>query len=320
MIIESAKEAIAIEAREIASLADRIDGAFEGAAKAILACKGKVIVSGMGKSGLIGQKIAATLASTGTPSFFMHPAEAYHGDLGMVAADDAVLIISYSGETDEALKIVPFLQDQQNIIVAFTGNPRSTLAQAASFHIDCSVSKEACPLALAPTSSTTAALAMGDALAVALMKARGFEAEHFARFNPGGSLGRRLIARVEREMIALENLPIVSPATNALDTLRAMSAGKLGAAIVADENGSLLGVITDGDLRRVVERARDSFFTLSAQEMMTKNPKTVGLKTRLIDAEALMDEFSVHQLIVIDDQNRIVGLLPYRTGYKKPIM
>ncbi|MDR2153326.1 MAG: KpsF/GutQ family sugar-phosphate isomerase [Helicobacteraceae bacterium] len=319
MIVESAKEAIEIEAKEIAALIDRVDSGFEGAVRAILACKGKTIVSGMGKSGLIGQKIAATLASTGTSAFFMHPAEAYHGDLGMVAPSDVALIVSNSGETDEALKIVPFLQDQQNVIVAFTGAPQSTLARAANFHVDCSVAKEACPLSLAPTSSTTAALVMGDALAIALMKARGFEIEHFARFHPGGSLGRKLLATVEREMIPLEKLPIVSPATNALDTLRAMSLGRLGAAIVSDsDGGGLLGVITDGDLRRVIEDKRESFFTLRAEEMMTKNPKTIGLKTRLIEAEELMDKWRVHQLIALDDCGKIAGLLPYRANVKKP--
>jgi arabinose-5-phosphate isomerase len=317
VIVKVAKEAIAIEAKEIANLADRVGEAFEGAVKAILACKGKVIVSGMGKSGLIGQKIAATLASTGTPSFFMHPAEAYHGDLGMVSPSDVALIVSNSGETDEALKIAPFLIDQRNVIVAFTGAPQSTLARAADFHIDCSVAKEACPLSLAPTSSTTAALVMGDALAIALMQARGFAAEHFARFHPGGSLGRKLLALVEHEMIDAENLPIVSPAANALDAMSAMSAGRLGAAIVADEKGALLGVITDGDLRRAMEQKRERFFTTRAEEIMTKNPKTIAPKTRLIEAEETMDRLGVHQLIVLDDQGKIVGLLPYRTGITK---
>ncbi|MDR2034609.1 MAG: KpsF/GutQ family sugar-phosphate isomerase [Helicobacteraceae bacterium] len=317
MIVKSAKEAIAIEAAEIASLVDRIDAEFEGAARAILSCRGRTIVSGMGKSGLIGRKIAATLSSTGTPSFFLHPAEAYHGDLGVVAKEDVALVLSYSGETDEALKIIPFLQDQGNTIVAFTGNPQSTLAKAANFHIDCSVSKEACPLSLAPTSSTTAALVMGDALAVALMNARGFSAEHFARFHPGGSLGRKLLAKVKHEMIASENLPFISPETKAIDVLGAISGGRLGIAIVKDGDKAALGVITDGDIRRAVERSQEGFFALNASQIMTRNPKTISPETRLIEAEEIMDKQRVHQLIVIDDQGAILGLLPYRFAIKK---
>jgi arabinose-5-phosphate isomerase len=317
MIIESARETIAIEAAEIASLASRIDAQFEGATRAILTCKGKTIVSGMGKSGLIGRKIAATFASTGTPSFFMHPAEAYHGDLGMISREDILLLVSHSGETDEALKIVPFLQDQGNTIVAFTGAPRSSLAKAASFHIDCSVAKEACPLSLAPTSSTTAALVMGDALAIALMNERGFQAEHFARFHPGGSLGRKLIAKAKQEMIAAENLSIIAPETPAIDALHAISAGRLGAAIVAEANGVLLGIITDGDVRRAAERSREAFFALDAAQMMTANPKTIAPDTRLAEAETLMDKLGVHQLLVLDESGKIAGLLPYRTTIKK---
>ncbi|MDR1910948.1 MAG: KpsF/GutQ family sugar-phosphate isomerase [Helicobacteraceae bacterium] len=317
MIVKSAKKAIAIEAAEIASLVDRVDEEFENAAKAILACKGKVVVSGMGKSGLIGRKIAATFASSGTPSFFLHPAEAYHGDLGMIAPEDIALLLSYSGETDETLKIVPFLQDQNNAIIAFTGAPRSSLAKAARFHIDCSVSKEACPLSLAPTSSTSAALVMGDALAVALMNARGFSAEHFARFHPGGSLGRKLLAKVKHEMIASENLPFISPETKAIDALGAISGGRLGIAIVKGDDKTALGVITDGDIRRAVERSREGFFALNASQMMTRNPKTISPETRLIEAEEIMDKQSVHQLIVIDDQGAILGLLPYRFAIKK---
>ena len=316
MIIQSAKNAIEIEAREIAALATRIDSRFEGAVKAILACGGKVIVSGMGKSGLIGQKIAATLASTGTPSFFLHPAEAYHGDLGMVGADDALLLLSNSGETDEVLKIVPFLQDQQNLIIAFTGNADSTLARAADFHIDCAVSEEACRLQLAPTSSTTAALVMGDALAVSLMEARGFQPEHFARFHPGGSLGRKLLSKVAHEMITREKLPIIAPNAMAIELLHTISRGKIGAAIVCDQYDHLLGVVTDGDIRRCAEAHSERFFTLTAADMMSKNPKTITAEMRLNDAENLMDSLSIHQAIVVDDQSIVVGVLPFRGAMK----
>ncbi|MDR0747260.1 MAG: KpsF/GutQ family sugar-phosphate isomerase [Helicobacteraceae bacterium] len=317
MVKERAKRVIKAEAEEIAALAGRIDAQFEGAVEAILRCGGKVIVSGMGKSGIIAQKIASTFASTGTPAFFLHPAEAYHGDLGMAAKDDLLLVLSNSGETDEVLKIVPFFQDQKNPIVAMTGRGDSTLAKAANFHIDCSVSKEACGLQLAPTSSTTAMLVMGDALAVSLMEERGFNEEGFARFHPGGQLGRRLLARAEHEMIGFEKLAIVSPKTPAIEVLHAISAGKMGVAIVCDDRRVPAGIVTDGDIRRSAEANQERFFTLKAEEMMSVNPVAISPKMRLIDAEELMDSRKIHQVIVQDDAGRIIGVLPYRLSQKE---
>lgn len=310
-IIDSAKKTIEIEAKEIMALASKIDESFAGAINAVLASKGRLIVSGMGKSGLIGHKIAATLASTGTPSFFLHPAEAYHGDLGMIRGEDVVLLLSNSGETDEVLKIVPFLQDQQNVIVAMTGNKNSSLAKAANFHLDCAVETEACPWQLAPTSSTTAALVMGDALAVALMEARSFKPEEFARFHPGGSLGRKLLSRAKHELVSLEKLPLISGDLDALSTISAITSGKLGVAIVLDGK-KLVGIVTDGDIRRAVEANKERFFELRASQMMTQNPKTIDPETRIIDAEELMDNLKIHQLVVADKNGEFVGILPYR--------
>ncbi|MDR3163419.1 MAG: KpsF/GutQ family sugar-phosphate isomerase [Helicobacteraceae bacterium] len=312
MVRENAKRVIETEAGEIAALTERVDGQFEGAVDAILKCGGKVIVSGMGKSGIIAQKIASTFASTGTPAFFLHPAEAYHGDLGMAAKNDLLLVLSNSGETDEVLKIVPFFQDQENPIVAMTGKSGSTLAKAADFHIDCSVSKEACGMQLAPTSSTTAMLVMGDALAISLMGERGFSEERFARFHPGGQLGRRLLAKAEHEMIGFGQLPVVSPKTEAIEVLHTISAGRMGVAIVCDKRRVPIGIVTDGDVRRSAEANRERFFTLRAEDMMTANPVTISPKTRLIDAEDLMDSRKIHQVIVLDDAGGVIGVLPYR--------
>ncbi|MDR2905716.1 MAG: KpsF/GutQ family sugar-phosphate isomerase [Helicobacteraceae bacterium] len=313
-IIKNGRRVLKIEAETIANLA--IGESFEGAARAILNCAGRVIVSGIGKSGLIARKIAATLASTGTPAFFLHPAEAYHGDLGMISRDDILLILSNSGESDEALKIVPFLQDQGNTIVAITGNEKSTLARAARFHIHANAPLEACALQLAPTSSTTAALALGDALAIAVMQERGFKEEHFARFHPGGSLGRKLLAKVRNDMIPLADLPAVSPETSALNSLHAISSGRLGTAIVLD-NGDLLGIITDGDIRRAAESQGEKFFKMTAAELMTKNPSAISSEARLAEAEALMDSRGIHQLVALDANGKIAGLLPYRTAIKR---
>lgn len=311
-IIDSGKKTVAIEAKAVADLV--IDASFAGAVKAIASCKGKLIVSGMGKSGLIGQKIAATLASTGTPSFFLHPAEAYHGDLGMIAKEDAMLLLSNSGETDEVLKIIPFLQDQGNTIVAITGNPNSTLAKVANFHLNVAVKEEACPWQLAPTSSTTATLVMGDALAVALMNERGFKPEEFARFHPGGSLGRRLLAKVSHEMV--KAVPSVDATSSVLDTIHQISSGRLGMVVVEDSAKKLVGIVTDGDVRRAVQSQKEALFGLTASDIMTKNPRTIASEMRLIDAEEIMDKLKIHQLVVVDSDNRAVGILPYRSTLK----
>lgn len=301
---ETAFEVFKIEANAISTLAYKLDYHFDNAITQILDTKGKVIVCGMGKSGIIGKKIAATLASTGTPSFFMHPGEAYHGDLGMVTPMDVFVAISNSGETDEVVKLIPFLKDNGNYFVAMTGNPKSTLAVAANAHLDIGVEEEACPLQLAPTASTTATLAMGDALAVTLMKARNFKPENFARFHPGGSLGRRLLSRVEDEMVS-GDLPFVTTNSGLIDIIQAMSKGRLGLAIVADVEG--YAVITDGDVRRLIEEYQEAAFSKIAIDFMSKNPVLVKIGTRIEDALALMESRKITSLLVTQ-HNKIIGV------------
>ncbi|MGY0644749.1 MAG: KpsF/GutQ family sugar-phosphate isomerase [Paraglaciecola chathamensis] len=302
--IQTAKQVFEIEANALNALSERLDSDFDDAVKTILDAKGKVIICGMGKSGIIGKKIAATLASTGTPSFFMHPGEAYHGDLGMVTSDDVFVAISNSGETDEVVKLIPFLKDNNNYLVALTGNAKSTLATAANAHLDVGVAEEACPLQLAPTSSTTATLAMGDALAVTLMKARDFKPENFARFHPGGSLGRRLLSRVEDEMVSTD-LPFVSVNSSLLDVIQTMSAGRLGLAIIKDVDG--YAMITDGDVRRLIEQYKEAAFSKDASDFMSLNPAQVPLGTRVEDALALVDSRKISSLLVVD-KDAIVGV------------
>jgi arabinose-5-phosphate isomerase len=300
----TAKGVFDIEAKALSALSDKLDDNFDDAIKNILEAQGKVIICGMGKSGIIGKKIAATLASTGTPSFFMHPGEAYHGDLGMVTSQDVFVAISNSGETDEVVKLIPYLKDNGNYCVAMTGNPKSTLALAANAHLDIGVEEEACPLQLAPTASTTATLAMGDALAVTLMKARNFQPENFARFHPGGSLGRRLLSRVEDEMVS-DELPFVSINSGLIDVIQAMSKGRLGLAIVSDIKG--YAIITDGDVRRVIEEFKEAAFNKKASDFMSSNPALVAVGTRVEDAFALMDNRKITSLLITDKKN-IVGV------------
>jgi arabinose-5-phosphate isomerase len=302
--IDIAKRVFDIEARAVGLLGHKLDNSFSEAVQQILNSSGRVIVCGMGKSGIIGKKIAATLASTGTPSFFMHPGEAYHGDLGMVTADDVFVAISNSGETDEVVKLIPFLRNSGNYLIAMTGSPVSTLAKAAHSHLDVGVPEEACPLQLAPTSSTTATLAMGDALAVTLMKARDFKPENFARFHPGGSLGRRLLSRVEDEMVKV-NLPLVSEDARVLDVIQAMTRGSLGLAIVEHSEG--WGLVTDGDIRRAIERYSEAVFDKRAAELMSREPAMVPLGTRVEDALMLMDKRQITSLLVFEGE-RVVGV------------
>ncbi|MDE1005117.1 MAG: KpsF/GutQ family sugar-phosphate isomerase [Paraburkholderia fungorum] len=302
--IDSAKEVFQIESRALSNLAHQLDENFSDAVDCILTSIGRVVVCGMGKSGIIGKKIAATLASTGTPSFFMHPGEAYHGDLGMVTPADTFLAISNSGETDEVIKLIPFLRSNHNYLVALTGNPKSTLAKAAHHHLYVGVEQEACPLQLAPTSSTTAALAMGDALAVTLMKARGFRPENFARLHPGGSLGRRLLSRVEDEMVR-RDLPFVTEQARTIEVLQTMTRGRLGVAIVRRQTG--WGVITDGDVRRAIEGFGDTLFSRNAADMMSADPTMVPVGTRVEDALILMDERQINALLVFDGDD-VVGV------------
>ncbi|WP_299595795.1 SIS domain-containing protein [uncultured Microbulbifer sp.] len=299
-----AKDVFDIEANAVRALAGKIDVSFEDAVSRILESKGRVIICGMGKSGIIGKKIAATLASTGTPSFFMHPGEAYHGDLGMVTPGDVFLAISNSGETDEVLKLIPFLKDNGNYLVSMTGNPCSTLARASDSHLDIGVEAEACPLQLAPTASTTATLAMGDALAVTLMKARGFRPEEFARFHPGGSLGRRLLARVDEEMED-GDLPFVDSDASVTEIINAMSRGRLGLAIV--NTGDKCGVVTDGDIRRAVESYGVGIFEVRAEDFMSADPIIISKGTRVEDAIKLMDSRKITSVLVADNGN-VVGV------------
>lgn len=306
-IRESAVNTFKAEAEAVASLSERLTADFELAVNAILATHGKVIVTGMGKSGLVGRKIAATLSSTGTPSFFLHPGEAYHGDLGMIEPSDIVLALSNSGQTDEVLKLIPFFQSNGNIVIAMTGNTNSTLAKNSNFHLDVSVESEACPLSLAPTSSTTAQLAMGDALAVSLMHERNFKAEDFARFHPGGSLGRRLLTRVG-DVMRKERLPIVSPESKLGEVIINISDARMGVAVVV-EGGRIAGLVTDGDVRRAMLKYENRFFDITAAEIMTHTPKSIRATDRLTDAEQLMQENKIHSLIVVDDNGALAGIV-----------
>ncbi len=306
-ILDIAKEVFKIEAESVAGLSSQLDTDFEHTVNAILNSKGKLIVSGMGKSGLIGQKIAATLASTGTPSFFMHPAEAYHGDLGMIEPDDIVLLISYSGETDEILRLMPFLKNQNNTIISMSGNPKSTLALNSSYHLNISIPKEACPLHLAPTSSTTATLVMGDALAVALMRLRSFGDEHFARFHPGGTLGRRLLATA-KDVMHKTNMPICKKDADIKDVISQIGNGRLGLVVIVD-NGQIEGVITDGDIRRAMTEKEEAFFDLRAYDLYTKSPKMIKPETKLTEVSSMMTEHKINSLLVADDDKRLLGII-----------
>ena len=306
-IKESALNTFRAEAEAVQSLAGQLTDDFEKAVRAILATHGKVIVTGMGKSGLVGRKIAATLASTGTPSFFLHPGEAYHGDLGMIEAGDIVLALSNSGQTDEVLRLIPYLQERGNTVIAMTGNAGSTLAKNSTYHLDVSVKSEACPLSLAPTCSTTAQLAMGDALAVALMNERGFRAEDFARFHPGGSLGRRLLTRVG-DVMRSEHLPTASPSSRLGEVIITISDARMGVAVILDE-GKIAGIVTDGDVRRAMLKYGARFFDITADEIMTRTPKTVSVADRLTDAEQLMQDNKIHSLIVVDRDGKLAGIV-----------
>jgi len=301
-----AREVFEIEAKAIFNLSNNLTVDFKEAVEAILKSKGKLIISGMGKSGIIGKKIAATMASTGTPSFFLHPGEAYHGDLGMIESEDILLLISNSGETDEVLKLIPFLKAQKNIIIAMSGKLHSTLAKNAHYHLNVAVEKEACPLQLAPTSSTTATLVMGDALAVVLMEKRNFKDKDFAQFHPGGSLGRRLLTGVE-DVMKRDNLPCVSSSSPIKKLIQVLSNARLGMVIVVDD-GEILGVITDGDIRRAMEESEENFFKLVAFELMSKNPKTIDIKAKLTVAQELMTSSKVNSLLVVEEK-QLVGIV-----------
>ncbi len=299
---------IDVEARAIAELGVRIGANFATACRHMLDCSGRVVVIGMGKSGHIGGKLAATLASTGTPAFFVHPGEASHGDLGMITAKDVVLALSNSGETDEILTILPLIKRLGVPLIALTGNPKSTLAQEASAHIDVSVAQEACPLGLAPTASTTAALVMGDAMAVALLEARGFTAEDFALAHPGGRLGRRLLLRINDIMHSGDEIPRVHHHALLSDALLEMTRKGLGMTAVVDEDHRLIGIFTDGDLRRTLDRSLDVHST-RIDQVMTPNCKTIRAETLAAEALRKMQEYKINALLVVNDGNALLGAL-----------
>ncbi|TDK27418.1 KpsF/GutQ family sugar-phosphate isomerase [Luteimonas aestuarii] len=306
---DSGRRVFEVEARALQAVAARIDGAFTQACERILAGRGRVVCTGMGKSGHIARKIAATLASTGTPAFYVHPGEAGHGDLGMVTDADVVLALSYSGESDEILMLLPVLKRQGNVLLAMTGRPQSTLAQAADVHLDISVPEEACPLHLAPTSSTTASLAMGDALAVALLEARGFTSDDFARSHPAGALGRRLLLHISDVMHVGDDVPRVGGDATLDEALLEISRKRLGVTAVVDGDGHLLGLYTDGDLRRTLADRSIDVRATRITEVMTRDPVTIGADALAVEAARLMETRKINALLVLDAQRRVVGAL-----------
>jgi arabinose-5-phosphate isomerase len=309
--LELARGVLEIEAQAVRALKDRLGESFLQAHRMLLATRGRVVVTGMGKSGHVGNKIASTLASTGTPAFFMHPAEASHGDLGMITGEDVVIAISYSGESDEILRILPLIKRRGARVIAITGKPRSTLATEADVHLDAAVDKEACPLNLAPTASTTATLALGDALAVALLDARGFASDDFAQHHPGGALGRRLLVHVADIMRKGERLPRSAPDATLAEAIVEMSRKGMGMTCIVDANDTLLGVFTDGDLRRTLER-HDSIKGLRIADLMTKKPATIAPERLAAEAAQVLEARDLGgKLVVASPDGRLVGALTF---------
>ena len=306
--LDLAREVLQIEAAAIAALTQRIDDTFLCALNIILACDGRVIVSGMGKSGHIARKIAATLSSTGTPAYFVHPAEASHGDLGMITAHDVFIALSYSGESQELLTIVPVIKRQGAKLITLTGNPQSSLALASDAHLNGAVDKEACPMGLAPTTSTTAALALGDALAMALLDVKGFGAEDFARSHPGGSLGRRLLTHVYDIMHVGKEIPAVGEQATLAQAILEISRKGLGMTAVVDEAQHVLGIYTDGDLRRTLEKQLD-FNATPVTSVMSRSPRSISPDDLAAEAVQLMEEHKISQMLVVDGDNKLVGAL-----------
>ena len=307
LILDVATDALQTEADALLRIKRDLGEDFVRAVELILECNGKVIMTGMGKSGLIAKKIAATLASTGTPSFYMHPGEAFHGDLGMISKGDIVIALSYSGETDEVLKIVPFIHDNGNTLISMTGNCNSSLAKNSDIHLDVKVEREACILHLAPTTSTTAQLAMGDALACALMKVREFTSMDYARLHPGGSLGRRLLMRVGNVMRRTD-LPIISEQCSITEMIQRMSRGGLGLVVISRED-EILGIVTDGDVRRAMESRQAEFFNIKPIDIASKSPKMIQATEKLIDAEKMMTQNKINSLLVVDDNKHLIGVI-----------
>ena len=306
---EYAIQCIKDEAEALLELIPQIDEQFDKAVEMIYQCKGKVIVTGVGKSGHIGAKMAATFSSTGTPSFFINPLDVYHGDLGVMTKDDVVVAISNSGQTDELLRFIPMVLHMQIPIIGMSGNPQSLLAKYSTCHININVRKEACPLNLAPTSSTTATLAMGDALAVALIEKRNFKPQDFAQFHPGGELGKRLLTTAQDVMLT-ENMPIVPPEMHLGEAIILVSKGKLGLG-VALRDDKIVGLITDGDIRRAMEKWQAEFFDRTVSDIMTTTPKTVTPQTKITEIQRIMNQYKVHTVLVVSPDNRLLGVVDH---------
>lgn len=308
MSLETARRVLQIEAQALREVQARLDSTFDRAVNLLFACKGRIVVTGMGKSGLIARKISATLSSTGTPSFFLHPAEALHGDLGMLARGDAMLAVSYGGETEEIISLLEALKRLEMPLVTVTGNIRSTLGEASDVALNGSVSEEACSLNLAPTASTTVAMALGDALAIALLEKRGFRPDDFAALHPAGRLGQKLL-RVEHKMHAGDKLPCVSPETRMPDVIHEMSKKGLGMTTVLEPDGRLAGIITDGDLRRLMEQRGGATLEMTAGECMTRDPQTIGPHVLASEALNLMEKRKITSVVVIDEARGVLGVL-----------
>jgi len=308
-IAEVARKVLRIEAEAVAALVERVGDNLVRAVDVIFKSRGKVVVTGMGKSGLVGKKIAATLASTGTSAFFMHPAEASHGDLGMVSSDDVVIAISNSGETEEICSLIPFLKRFSVTLIVLSGNGKSTLGKAADIHLDVSVREEACTLGVVPTASTTAAMAFGDAIAVALLTRRGFDQEDFAQFHPRGALGKKLFIKVKDLMHAEEDLPFVTKDVSLTEVVVEISSKRLGLAVVVDEDRKVSGVITDGDVRRGLQKWGRNFFDMTAEEVMTRQAKRINADELAAKALNVMEEHSITALLVLDEQDRLKGII-----------
>lgn len=309
--IESASKYLREEAQAVLDLIPYLDESFDSVCKLILSCKGHIVVSGVGKSGHVAAKVAATLASTGTPAVYINALDALHGDLGMICQGDILLLISNSGNTDELLRMVAAIEERHIPIIAMTGDSDSILSRHSDYHILVKVEREACPLNLAPTSSTTAAMAMGDALACVLMEMRDFKANDFAMFHPGGSLGHKLLTRV-KDVMYTENFPIISPDMKLSEALLFISNGKLGLGVVMKEGeDDILGIITDGDIRRAVEGAQQNFLSLTVSEAMTKNPKMIGPEAKLTQIQMMFRKHKIHSLLVVDENRKLIGIVDY---------
>ena len=306
---EYAAQCIKDEAEALLELVPQLDENFDKSVELIISCRGKAIVTGVGKSGHIGAKIAATLSSTGTPSFFINPLDVYHGDLGVMTHDDVVLAISNSGQTDELLRFIPMVLHMNIPIIGMSGNPDSLLAKYSTAHLNIKVAKEACPLNLAPTSSTTATLAMGDALAVALMEVRDFKPKDFAQFHPGGELGKRLLTTAA-DVMRTEDLPIVPKTMNLGEAIILVSKGKLGLGVALDE-GRVIGLITDGDIRRAMEKWQEKFFDKTVADIMTTTPKMVLPTTKISEIQKIMNRYKIHTVLVVDEENRLKGIVDH---------